>query len=696
MPALALACAAAVAGCPGPSKTESTVNDTSPTEPARPTRSNWGGKTAEGGVMPPSRPHFAPKAPAATFEETCNQGRRAAEKMLPALLAVEGARTLDNLLVPYNDMMIQVETSLAPAGLMRSVHPSKEVREAAERCEQEASKFVTELKLNRELYDAFASVDLAGLDPDSKRLVEHRLRDFRRAGVDKDEETRKRLKEIEEKLVELGQVFSKNLAEDVGHIDIDSSAGLAGMPPDYVAAHPPGPDGKIKITTDYPDYFPFMTYADSDELRKELYVVAKTRGEGNAEVLSKILTLRAEQAKILGYANWADYITEDKMMKSGKAASEFIERVTRTAQKRAKKDIAELLKLKRQTHKGAKVVEDWEKTRLDNKVKAQNYSFDSQAVRPYFPYAKVEAGLLDITAKIYDISYRPIGQPDVWHEDVKAFDVVRGDEILGRIYLDMHPRDGKYKHAAQFTLRSGVKGKQLPEGVLVCNFPNPRTEPPALMEHDDVVTMFHEFGHLMHHVLGGDQRWIDQSGVATEWDFVEAPSQMFEEWAWSHETLSMFAKHHETGEVIPAELVERMRKADKFGIGVTTLQQMFYAKMSLEFHRADPAKLDMLAETKRLQKKYTPFPYVPGTHFYTTFGHLEGYSALYYTYMWSLVIAKDLLTPFQEHGLMNTEWTYRYRDKILVPGGTRDAAQLVHDFLGRDFNYEAFEKYLGG
>jgi thimet oligopeptidase len=266
---------------------------------------------------------------------------------------------------------------------------------------------------------------------------------------------------------------------------------------------------------------------------------------------------------------------------------------------------------------------------------------------------------------------------------------------LGRIYLDMHPREGKYKHAAQFTKRGGVKDVQLPEGVLVCNLPDPK-DGQALMEHDDVETMFHEFGHLMHHILGGNQRWIEQAGVATEWDFVEAPSQMFEEWAWNHDTLSTFARHADTGEVIPKELVERMRKAKDFGLGVQTRQQMFYASISLNFHMADPAKLNMDAEVKRLKAKYTPFAFVEGTKFQSNFGHLEGYTALYYTYMWSLVIAKDLLTPFMKEGLMNTKWTYKYRDRILGAGGTKDAADLVKDFLGRPFNYKAFEKYLSG
>jgi len=207
--------------------------------------------------------------------------------------------------------------------------------------------------------------------------------------------------------------------------------------------------------------------------------------------------------------------------------------------------------------------------------------------------------------------------------------------------------------------------------------------------------MFHEFGHLMHHVLGGQtQQWIDQSGVSTEWDFVEAPSQMFEEWAWSHDTLKRFAKHYQNGGVIPEELVQRMRKADKFGIGLQTVQQMFYASVSLRFHTDDPDKLDMQAEVRKLQEKYTPFRFVEGTSFHTNFGHLQGYSALYYTYMWSLVIAKDMLTPFHKNGLMNKEYTFKYRDLILAKGGTKDAADLVKDFLGREFNFKAFEDYL--
>ena len=633
-----------------------------------------------------------PKTPAEQFLAECQGDVAAARNALPAILAVNGARTADNTLRPLDDLFVNLGNAMAMAGLYSEVHPDEGVREAARQCEQEGAQFGTELSLNRPLYDAIAAVPTGDLDDEAKRFVELKLRDFRIAGVDKDEATRSRLKQINEELTRLSQQFAKNISEDVRAIDVPP-ARLKGLPDDFIAAHPVAADGTIHITTDYPDYMPVMMYADDDAVRKELYVKFRSRGSGEGErdnnrILLDVLKLRAEMATLLGFDDFADYVTQDKMIGSGKNAAAFIERVTKLSSKRAKKDYDELLKELKTVDKKATRVEDWQKTWLENRVKVKKYKVDSKEIRPYFPFEQTLQGLLDITSAIYDIQYVP-ADVKPWHEDVKVFDVMRGDEKLGRVYLDMHPRENKYKHAAQFSLKDGVIGKQLPEGVLVCNF----AKGDELMEHDDVVTMFHEFGHLMHHVLGGHHEFIRQTGVATEQDFVEAPSQMFEEWAWNHETLSRFAKNA-AGETIPKDLVGRMRKADTFGLGTQTVQQMFYAAMSLQFHTADPATLEPLALVKALQKKYTPFAYVEGTSFHTSFGHLMGYSAVYYTYMWSLVIAKDLLTPFEKTSLMDTKVTYKYRDSILVPGGAKDAALLVHDFLGRDYDFKAFEKYL--
>ena len=632
------------------------------------------------------------------FVATCGAGLVNAKRLLGEILAVSGPRTTANTLELYNQLLTNVGNSSALAGLMSEVHPAEAIRDSARECEQAVSQFATELALNRELFAAIKAIDIANADALTKRFVEQTLRDYRRAGVDRDDAQRARLQAIDDEMTKHGQQFSKNIAEDTRHIEVASVAELDGLPADFIAAHKPDSDGKIRITTDYPDYNPFMTYARNDAARKALYVQFRSRGDQqNEKILQAILTLRSEKAQILGYKNWADYITEDKMIRSGKAARDFIAKIWKLAEPRAKADYNELLKQLKTHDKAATAVGDWQKTWLEEEVKKDKYQVDGGEVRNYFVYQNVLAGLLNITATIYGITYAPVDgeTAHVWHSSVVAHDVLRDGKKIGRIYLDMHPRDGKYKHAAQFTLHDGVAGAQLPEGVLVCNFPDPKTSSgPALMEHDDVVTMFHEFGHLMHHILGGNQHWIRQSGVATEWDFVEAPSQMFEEWAWQYSTLAQFAKHVTTGAVIPQELVAKMQRADKFGLGSAVAQQMFYASVSLEFHQADPSKLQQLDTLKALQKKLTPFAYVEGTKFHASFGHLVGYSAMYYTYMWSKVIAKDLLSPFAKAGLMDTKVTGAYRDKILAAGGTKDAAVLVKDFLGRDYNFKAFEKYL--
>ena len=409
-------------------------------------------------------------------------------------------------------------------------------------------------------------------------------------------------------------------------------------------------------------------------------------------MLQQLLEHRHSLAKLLGYAHYADYVTETRMIRSGKAAETFVDRIAALAEKQMQKDYDTLLERKRKDEPKAKDVNEWERGYLEEKVKRETYGFSAQTVRPYFQYTRVKQGVLDTTASLFGVQFKRVSDK-AWHPSVENFDVVRGTEIIGRFLLDMHPRKDKYKHAAQFTLQSGVTHRQIPVGALVCNFPDPK-QGSALMEHKDVVTFFHEFGHLMHHIFGGAQRYVRFSGVATEWDFVEAPSQMLEEWAWDYEVLSKFAIHHESGEVIPQDLVKKMRAADEFSKGIQTRVQMFYAALSLAYYSNDPKGLDTTAILADLQKRYSPFAYVPETYFHLGFGHLDGYSAGYYTYMWSLVIAKDLLSAFQEKGLMNPDTAVRYRDQVLARGGAADASQLVESFLGRPYSFEAFERWL--
>ena len=591
-------------------------------------------------------------------------------------------------------------SALAEAGsrasLARNVHPDGAVRDAAEACEQEVAALATELSLDRGLYDVLSRLDPVGLDETARFFLEKSLRDFRRGGVDKDDATRARIQALQEELVRIGQEFGRNIRDDVRRLEL-APAALAGLPEDWRRAHPPGQDGLVSVTTDATDYVPFMTYARSEEARAGLWRLYRLRGHPrNLEVLSRMLSRRAELAALLGHPTWASYVTEDKMIGSQRAAAEFIEKITALSGARMEREYAQLLARKRADVPGAERVEPWDSTWLQERIKAEQYGFDSQSVRPYLEYGRVRDGVLDVTGRLLGVAYRRVAAAPAWHPDVESFDVVdrEGGLPLGRIHLDMHPRPGKYKHFAQFTLASGVAGVRLPEGVLVCNFPQPRPGAPALLEHGEVRTFFHEFGHLLHHVLGGHTRFAAHSGVATEWDFVEAPSQMLEEWIWDPEVLASFARHLDTGEPIPSALVARMKAADEYGKGLQVRQQMFYAAVSLELHRRPPEGLDTTALVAELQRRYTPFRHVDGTYFHESFGHLDGYSAIYYTYMWSLVIAKDLFGRFREAGLLDQATARRYRRAVLEPGGSRPAAALVEAFLGRPSGFEAYRAWL--
>jgi thimet oligopeptidase len=629
---------------------------------------------------------------AVAYERECKADIAKAQALFDSLQKVTGDRTLATVLEPFNDLWMALDKGLNSAGLMRNVHPDATLRGVAETCEQELSKIVTEIGLSRIIYDAVAAIDVSGADLVTQRYVKNVLRDFRRAGVDKDEATRNKVRTLREELVKIGQEFEKNITDDVRSIKLESVKDLEGLPADYVDAHKAGDDGKIAVTTNYTDYIPFMSYAKRDDLRLALYKEFRQRAyPQNGDVLNKMLEKRYELAKLLGYDDWAIYITEDKMIKTAKNAREFIDKVAKVAEKRSKKDYDELLSQLKKEVKDAKSVGDWQKTYIEEQLKRDKYSVDSQTIRTYFPYDNVKQGILDLTSKLFGLTYKRADVP-VWDKSVEAYEIWVGDTSYGVFYLDMHPREGKYKHAAAFQLRTGVLDKQTPEAALVCNFPG-GDGTPGLMEHDDVETFLHEFGHLLHHILGGRQHWIGLSGFNVEFDFVEAPSQLLEEWAWDGAVLKTFAKNTK-GEVIPDELVAKMRKARDFGKGLQARHQMFYAMMSLEYYDRDPKGLDTTALMKELQAKYSPFAYVDDTYTQYSFGHLDSYNATYYTYMWSLVIAKDLFGAFQKAGLLNPVPAQKYRKLVLEPGGSKDAADLVRDFLGRDFSFDAFAAWL--
>ncbi|WP_067824288.1 M3 family metallopeptidase [Nocardia inohanensis] len=584
----------------------------------------------------------------------------------------------------WNDADIALRGAASAAGLFAEVHTDPEVRELADQLVQRIDRVRIDRDLDRGLYEIVAATATTGLDATTLRMREHVLRDFRRSGVDRDDRTRARLREISERLVVLDQDFGRTIREDVRQVRLTPEQ-LDGLPADFVAAHPPAADGSVTVTTDNPDFMPFRTYAHDAAARRDLTIEFDSRGwPANDAVLHEMLELRDEKARLLGYDGWPDYDAEVKMIGTGRAISEFIERLADASEAAGKRDFDTILARRRQDEPAATALDRSDSAYYTELVRSEQYGVDAREVRRYFDFTRVRAGLLEVTGRLFGLEYRAVDVPS-WHQDVTVYDVYDGDERRGRIYLDLHPRAGKYKHAAQFDLVSGVSGRLLPEGVLVCNFSR------GLMEHRDVVTLFHEFGHLLHHVLGGDQRWARFSGVATEWDFVEAPSQMLEEWAWDATILGTFAVD-ENGMPIPAELVERMRAARGFGGGLQVRTQLGYSAVSYLLHRDRPA--DHTALVADTITRYSLMSTLPGTNFQSSFGHLAGYTSAYYTYMWSLVIAKDLFSAFDPADLLEPAVAQRYRDHVLAPGGSRDAAELVAGFLGRPFGFDAFQAWL--
>ncbi len=619
----------------------------------------------------------------AWLNERCDGDLARARELVAGLKA--GPRDSLTTLQMWNDVHLAVSNVFSLATLMSNVHPDDEVRGCGEELEQEAQRLRTEIGLDRELYDVLAAVDTATLDERARRVLSLSLRDFRRAGVDRDDATRERLQELSDLITTTAQVFARQIRDGVRTVRFKPDE-LEGLPADFLDEHPPGDDGLVALDTTYPDYVPVRTFAVDRDVRRRMATAFQNRAwPENGPVLRELLELRREQATTLGYPDWPAYEAEDKMIAEGTAVGEFIDRIADVATDAAERDFARLLARLRVDHPDATTADAADSLFYEEVIRREEYDVDAHEVRQYFDFTKVRAGLLEVTGRLFDLEYVDVPDAPRWHDDVAVYDVHRDGERIGRIFLDLQPRAGKYSHAAQFDLAFGLRDRQLAEGVLVCNFPR------GLLGHDDVVTLFHEFGHLLHHVLAGSHEWMRFSGVATEWDFVEAPSQMLEEWAWDTDVLRTFATNAE-GAPIPSDLVARMRRADEFGKGYLARTQMFYAAMSYRFHRDPPE--DLTGATLVLQREYDLFAPVPDAHFATAFGHLGDYASGYYTYMWSLVIAKDLFSAFDRDAMFDPAMAHRYRDTVLAPGGSKDAADLVADFLGRPYSFDAFRAWL--
>jgi thimet oligopeptidase len=569
--------------------------------------------------------------------------------------------------------------------VVAEAHPDPVVRTAAEERVQAAESTAAARLLDERLWAVFADLDADGLDPLAARVLDFLRRDFRRGGVALDAAGRERVRELAARDTELSLTFARNVREGRREITVEPER-LAGLPQDFIDAHPVGDDGLVRLTTEYPDLMPVMDYARDRATRMALVSQHNLVGwPENADVLAELLAVRAERAALLGYADWAEYETEPRMIGSGAAIPGFLDGVDRATRDTALAEYDIVLARLREESPETDAVTIADLWYTVGAIKRERFDVDAKLVRSYLPFARVLDGVLATTGRLLDLEYVSVDTP-AWHEEVRTYDVFRGGSLLGRIHLDLHPREGKFGHAACFPLSPGRDGESPAEGALLCNFSR------GLMEHDEVVTFFHEFGHLVHYILSSTGEWARLRGIQNEWDFVEAPSQMLEEWAWDPDVLASFTAD-ETGAPIPGNLVARMRTADGFARALAVRRQLGYAQVSYHLHVDRPA--DLQAATEHWFNAMSPVRLLPDLHPYAGFGHLTGYGACYYTYEWSQVIARDLLSAFGDD-LMDSRAARRYREEILERGATRDAADMVESFLGRPYAFDAYAQWVAG
>ncbi len=612
-------------------------------------------------------------------------------------------RTFENTMLAYDNIINDFLRISDINYLMAYTHPDSLIRSTALELNNKLEKYGNEMSLDENLYNAIKAYskteEAQSLTGYKAKFLKDEIESFERNGFALPKDKRDELKVVKDEISEIGNSFDQNIASYQDYL-IATEKDVDGLSEDYKKARKQE-DGTYKIDLSYPSYIPFMKYSTSDQARKELYMKYNNRAaDSNLDVLLELLKKRKEMANMLGFKTYAEWRTADRMVKNPETVWDFENDLIESVKQKADLDFQEMLDAKKEyIGVASEMLTAWEASYVDNIMLENKYQLDEEEVKQYFPLDNVLDGLFKITQTIFNVTYREIENPSVWYEDVRAFEVMDNGKVVGRFYLDLFPRDNKYKHAACFGM---IKGKmmdgvyQIPNATLVCNFPAPTEDKPSLMPHGQVETLFHEFGHVLHQMLTRAELSI-QSGTSVARDFVEAPSQIFENWAWNYESLQMFAKHWETGETLPQELYDKMMAAKNVGSGLSTEGQIYYGLVDFTLHdKFDPYGEKGTDEvTKELKDRITHYPFVDGTHFQAAFGHLNGYGASYYGYMWSRVYAEDMFSIFAQNGVLDQETGMRYRDIILAKGGSEEPMELVKQFLGRDPNNKAFMKSLG-
>jgi thimet oligopeptidase len=625
-----------------------------------------------------------------------------AEKVLRAVTGLDTERTFENTMRPLDRIADILDHAATDFTFMGYVHPDKEIRSAAKEAEEKRDKWAAEIWFRDDLYEAIdeyaQSREASELEGEHQRLLEFALRDLRRAGHELDPKTRQRVKELTQREIELGVRFQQNIDEWDDWILI-TREDLEGLPDAYIEGLDVDEEtGMYKVTIAYPDMVPFLENSPRRDLREQLRFKFNTVAvEENRKLLEEALEIRQEVADIFGVPTWAHHRLEERMAKNPNRVEEMYSELRDPLTQAARDELAVVSRLL-DTDTGDTRVQQWDWSYYDTVQRKSDYGVDNFEVAQYFPLPRVLEGMFDLTQEMFGITFKEIEDFDTWHPDVQLFSVHETEtgEEIARFYLDLFPREGKYGHAAEFPL---IRSRLLEDGTyqnplcaMVANFTKPTKTSPSLLQHSEVETLFHEFGHVLHQNLGRTEL-ARFSGTGTERDFVEAPSQIMEHWIWRPDVLKRFARHHETGEPIPTDLVDQLVAARNLNKAMFQLRQMQYGWWDQEMHRGPDRDLDAILSAG---SEITMLPPHEGTFPLASFGHIMGgYDASYYGYMWAEVFGDDMFSRFEEQGVTNPDVGRAYRTEVLGRGGSLDADELLLNFLGREPNNEAFLKKLG-
>ena len=623
-------------------------------------------------------------------------------EQLQQLLADNDHYSWANLIQPLEEMDDQLDRAWSPVSHMNSVVNSDALREAYNACLPKLSDYATELGQNEQLYAAYKAIadspEYAQLDAAQKKIIDNALRDFHLSGVDLPAEKKQRYKEIQQRLSSLTTKFEENLldATQAWHKHISEERQL---------------DGWV-FTLDCPSYYAVMTHADDRDLRAELHEAYVTRASDqgpnagqwdNSEVMEEILALRHELAQLLGYANYAERSLATKMAESPDQVLSFLHDLARRAKPVAEQDLAELTDFAREQH-GLDKLAPWDIAYYSEKLRQHKYAISQEDLKPYFPESRVIPGMFEVVRRLYGIQIKEVDGVETWHPDVRFYEIRDAQgELRGQFYLDLYARakkrGGAWMDDCRGRLRRTSGELQTPVAYLTCNLTPPVGDQPALFTHDEVITLFHEFGHGLHHMLTR----VDHIGVSgingVAWDAVELPSQFMENWCWEREALDVITGHYQTGEPLPEDLYQKMYAAKNFQAGMFMVRQLEFSLFDFRLHlEYDPQQGGRIQEMlDQVREEVTVVKPAPYNRFQHGFAHIfaGGYAAGYYSYMWAEVLSADAFSLFEETGIFDRATGQRFLASVLEQGGTREPMELFVDFRGREPRIEALLRHTG-